>query len=333
VAIPRIAITSGEPAGIGPDILLLQALQPWPAQLVAVADPQLLARRAALLGLDISLTAFDPAAPAEEHRPGVLPVSGQLLAREEQPGKLEAANSAYVLATLEHAVQGALAGTYQALVTGPVQKSIINDAGRPFSGHTEFFAEACGCDRVVMLLAAGDLRVALATTHLPLSAVPGAISAALLEEVIGILHAELQRKFGLSDPTIAVLGLNPHAGEGGHLGSEEIDIIVPTLTRMRSQGMKLLGPLPADTAFNPDLLQGVDAYLAMYHDQGLPVLKYAGFGQAVNITLGLPVIRTSVDHGTALDLAGSGRADPGSLAAALRSALEMVNAQEVGHGP
>ncbi|MEM8547909.1 MAG: 4-hydroxythreonine-4-phosphate dehydrogenase PdxA [Pseudomonadota bacterium] len=332
MATPRIAITSGEPAGIGPDILLYQAQQAWPAQLVAVADPDLLARRAAALDLDITLTHFDPHTAATPHTPGSLPVAALPLARKERPGVLDSANSGYVLATLEHAVQGALKGTYQALVTAPVQKSVINESGHPFSGHTEFFAEACGCDRVVMLLAAGELRVALATTHLPLAAVPAAITSSLLEDVLGILHNELQHKFGLASPAIAVLGLNPHAGESGHLGREEIDVIEPTLARLRGAGMNLQGPLPADTAFNPALLNGVDAYLAMYHDQGLPVLKYAGFGEAVNITLGLPVIRTSVDHGTALDLAGSGRADAGSLAAAIRSALEMIDTREGRHG-
>ena len=322
--IPRIAITPGEPAGIGPDIVLAIAQQAWDAELVAIADPDLLRSRAAILGLDIEIQPLDPPAVPAPHSPGTLKVDPVSLAAPVNPGRLDTANADYVLETLRHAVTGCSAGTYQAMVTAPVQKSVINEAGVPFSGHTEFLAEATGTPQVVMMLAAENLRVALATTHLPLAAVPGAITPALLEESLGILHRDLISKFGIDSPTIAVLGLNPHAGEGGHLGREEIDIIAPTLEKLRATGMVLEGPLPADTAFNPPVLEQCDAVFAMYHDQGLPVLKYASFGSAVNITLGLPIIRTSVDHGTALDLAGSGRANPHSLATAVHTALDMV---------
>jgi len=245
------------------------------------------------------------------------------LAAPAVPGQLDVANARYVLQTLQMAVDGCLGGQFQAMVTAPVQKSVINDAGIPFSGHTEFLAENTGTARVVMLLAAGDLRVALATTHLPLAQVPAAITAASLTATLRIIHADLAGKFGIAKPCIAVLGLNPHAGEGGHLGREEIEVINPVLELLRAEGMNLLGPLPADTAFSPKLLEQADAYLAMFHDQGLPVLKYAGFGNAVNITLGLPIVRTSVDHGTALDLAGTGAASDGSLRAALELAIGL----------
>jgi 4-hydroxythreonine-4-phosphate dehydrogenase len=288
-----------------------------------IADPDMLRERGRQLGLAVKLQPFDPGRPAEPHRPGVLPVVPVALAAPATPGRLDPANAPYVLQTLQRAVAGCQGGRYSAIVTAPVQKSVINDAGIPFSGHTEFLAQATGTPRVVMMLAGKKLRVALATTHLPLAAVPGAISAELLEQTLGILHRDLVQKFGLQAPRIAVLGLNPHAGEGGHLGREEIDIIIPALERLRREGMELLGPLPADTAFNPRVLEAVDAVFAMYHDQGLPVLKYASFGHAVNVTLGLPLIRTSVDHGTALDLAGSGRADAGSLAAALHLAIAL----------
>lgn len=322
-ALPRIAITSGEPAGIGPDVLLHIATQAHPAQLVAIADPELLRERAALLNIDIELIPFDPAHPVTEHRAGILSVLPTKLAQHSEPGRLDTANARYVLNTLQLAVDGCVDGTFSAMVTPPVQKSVINDAGIPFSGHTEFLAQATGTHKVVMLLAAGSLRVALATTHMPLSAVPDAITAELLEETLTILHAELISKFGLADPVIAVLGLNPHAGEEGHLGMEEIETIIPALEKMRAKGMQLMGPLPADTAFNPKVLDKCDAVFAMYHDQGLPVLKYAGFGKAINITLGLPIIRTSVDHGTALDLAGTGKANSGSLQHAIETAIAI----------
>ncbi|MEH6582591.1 MAG: 4-hydroxythreonine-4-phosphate dehydrogenase PdxA [Halioglobus sp.] len=323
MAIPRIAITGGEPAGIGPDIILHAAGQSFPAELVAIADPELLQARARMLGLSVELIEFNPIDPVSAHQPGQLKVLSTPLIAPCTPGKLDPANASYVIDTLQQALDGCLRGVFDAMVTPPVQKSVINDAGIPFSGHTEFLAEKTGTPQVVMMLATGKLRVALATTHLPLSAVPNAITAALLEQTLTILHSDLKTKFGLSNPNIAVLGLNPHAGEGGYLGREEIDTIIPALERLRGEGMALQGPLPADTAFNPKVLDSCDAVFAMYHDQGLPVLKYAGFGNAINITLGLPIIRTSVDHGTALDLAGSGLANPDSLLRALETAIEM----------
>jgi 4-hydroxythreonine-4-phosphate dehydrogenase len=334
--IPRIAITAGEPAGIGPDILLMLAAGELPvsAELVAIADPQLLRARAKLLGLSVKLEEVDLQQPATTHRAGTLKIQAVALAAPCKPGELNPANASYVLATLQAAVDGCQSTPtddasvptpgFQAMVTAPVQKSVINDAGIPFSGHTEFLAEATATDKVVMMLATAELRVALATTHLPLSAVPAAITEDTLEKTLNILHNDLHKKFGLLNPRIAVLGLNPHAGEGGHLGREEIETIIPTLEKLRARGMDLLGPLPADTAFNPKVLHQVDAVLAMYHDQGLPVLKYSGFGEAINITLGLPIIRTSVDHGTALDLAGTGKASAGSLLRAIVVAVELV---------
>jgi 4-hydroxythreonine-4-phosphate dehydrogenase len=323
---PLLALTPGEPAGIGPDLCVQLAQQPLPDFRIAViADPSLLLQRAALLGLPLQLREHSPADTSPDE-PGVLRVVPQTLAQSCQPGRPDTANARYVLATLERAVDGCQSGEFAALVTGPVQKSIINDAGIPFSGHTEFLAERCGVPLVVMMLATPQLRVALATTHLPLAAVPAALNSEMLREVLQILHQDLQRKFGIATPRILVAGLNPHAGEGGHLGREEIDIINPVLEALRATGMQLLGPLPADTLFTPRWLEQADAVLAMYHDQGLPVLKYQGFGAAVNITLGLPIIRTSVDHGTALDLAGSGKASAGSLRAALAMAAHMAQA-------
>lgn len=323
MAVPRIAITAGEPAGIGPDLVLAAAQLEWAAELVVVADPTLLEQRAAQLGVAVELETVDLAASAQRHRPGSIKILPVALAEPCLPGKLNPANAHYVLTTLQQAVTGCIEQRFQAMVTAPVQKSVINDAGIAFSGHTEFLAEATGTEKVVMMLATRELRVALATTHLPLACVPAAITGELLEQTLSILAQDLRSKFGISAPRIAVLGLNPHAGEGGHLGREEIDTIAPALDRLRAQGLQLLGPLPADTAFNPKVLEQVDTVFAMYHDQGLPVLKYAGFGKAINITLGLPIIRTSVDHGTALDLAGTGKADAGSLKEALSIAIEM----------
>ena len=330
--IPRIAVTAGEPAGIGPDILLDIVSQKLdlPAELVAIADPVLLRERAAMLDLDIELQAFDIYTPPAEHRAGTLKVLPVSLSEACKPGILNSRNAPYVLNTLQLAVDGCLESTssaaragYQAMVTAPVQKSVINDAGISFSGHTEFLAQATGTSRVVMMLATRDLRVALATTHLPLREVSATITDELLEQVLTILHHDLTSKFALAQPRIAVLGLNPHAGESGHMGREEIDTMIPTLERLRAGGMDLRGPMPADTAFNPNVLGQVDAVLAMYHDQGLPVLKYSGFGEAINITLGLPIIRTSVDHGTALDLAGTGKASSVSLLRAIETAIEL----------
>lgn len=311
MSLPRIAISAGEPAGIGPDVVLAAAQQNWPAELVVIADRNMLAQRAELLRTD--------AAVADrisiEHVPLAAPVSA---------GSGDPLNAAGVLAALRRGVAGCQNGEFDALVTAPVNKAIIADSGVPFSGHTEYLADLTGTRQVVMLLAASDLRVALATTHIPLSAVPGAIASAPLAEILRILDADLRERFGISKPRISVLGLNPHAGEAGHLGREDDAIIAPAIAAARDAGIDASGPWPADTAFNARLRERTDAYLAMYHDQGLPVLKYASFGAAVNITLGLPIIRTSVDHGTAFDLAGSGKADSSSFGAALKMAIEIA---------
>lgn len=326
-----IAITPGEPAGIGPDLCIqyAQTVHAEDRQLVVVADPQLMQQRARQLGLPLTLREFNPdrRAPSKARELSIVPVP---LAEPCESGRLNPANGPYVLATLARAVSGCLQSEFGALVTGPVQKSVINEAGIPFTGHTEYLAQLCGRETVVMMLATAGLRVALATTHLPLLQVPAAITRPLLRRIIRILDADLQHRFGIARPRILVSGLNPHAGEGGHLGREEVDTIIPVLEECRAEGVQLIGPLPADTLFTDKYLQDADAVLAMYHDQGLPVLKYKGFGQAVNITLGLPIIRTSVDHGTALDLTGSGRASFGSLATALDYAVQMAkHSQEV----
>jgi 4-hydroxythreonine-4-phosphate dehydrogenase len=323
----RLAITAGEPAGIGPDLCLMLAQQPASCERVVIADPQLLEQRAAQLGLRVELQPFDPDALPAAQAAGQLSVLPVSLAAECRPGELNRANAAYVLDTLRLAGAGALNGTFDAIVTAPVHKGIINDAGVPFSGHTEFFAEQTATEQVVMMLACPGLRVALATTHLPLRQVADAITGPLIERVMRILHNDLLSKFGIATPRILVCGLNPHAGEDGHLGREELDVIIPALERLRAEGMHLIGPLPADTLFTPKHLDQADAVLAMYHDQGLPVLKHKGFGNAVNITLGMPIIRTSVDHGTALDLAGTGQANPGSLQVALDTAIQMIAAR------
>jgi 4-hydroxythreonine-4-phosphate dehydrogenase len=324
-AVPRLFLTPGEPAGIGPDLALAAARRPHRAELVAVADPALLEARARQLRLRVALKEFDPAAPPRPHRAGTLAVAPVALRAAAVPGRLDPANAAYVLDTLRQAVRLCRApGT--ALVTGPVHKGVINDAGVPFTGHTEYLAQLTGGGTPVMLLVAGTLRVALATTHLPLREVPDAITPERLRETLRVLHEGLRRRFGLPRPRILVAGLNPHAGEQGHLGREDQDVIAPVVRELRAAGLRLEGPLPADTLFTPARLRGADAVLAMYHDQGLPVLKHAGFGEAVNVTLGLPLVRTSVDHGTALDLAGKkGRADPGSLLAAVRLAAELAH--------
>jgi 4-hydroxythreonine-4-phosphate dehydrogenase len=319
-----VVITPGEPAGVGPDLVLALAQQAWPVELVVCADPALLLERADKLGLSIQLRDYVQGRPAQPQAAGTLTVLPVKTAAPVLAGRLDVANSPYVVETLARACDGAISGEFAALITGPVQKSIINDAGIPFIGHTEFFADRSHCDRVVMMLATEELRVALATTHLPLLAVPGAITRQSLHEVITILHHDLKTKFGIAEPQIYVCGLNPHAGEGGHMGHEEIDTIIPALEELRQQGMNLIGPLPADTLFQPKYLQHADAVLSMYHDQGLPVLKYQGFGRAVNITLGLPFIRTSVDHGTALELAATGTADAGSFRTAINLAIRMA---------
>ena len=326
---PAIAISSGEPAGIGPDICLMLAARPGlrrGVRMVLVGDADMFARRARRLGLP-----FNPAVITPNTRPrAALSLLHVPLARRERPGSLDCANAGYVLAVLDAVLAGCVNGAFDAMVTAPVHKAVINDAGIPFTGHTEYLADKTGTAQVVMLLVGGKpvLRVALATTHLALRAVADAIVAPRLTRSIEILAHDLRSKFGIARPRILVAGLNPHAGESGHMGREEIDVIIPVLTRMRRRGFLLDGPLPADTLFTPGVLAGADAVLAMYHDQGLPVLKFASFGHGINLTLGLPVIRTSVDHGTALDLAGSlaklRGADPGSLAGAFRLAAALA---------
>lgn len=325
---PILAVTSGEPAGIGPELCATLAHRHWPARIVVIGDRHLVAERARQTGQELVIHDYVSGSKAP---PVGLEVLHVPLAVSSQPGQLDVANARYVLATLDRAIEGCVAGEFGAMITAPVQKSIINEAGIPFTGHTEYLAERTGTRRVVMMLA-GEygptghrqwLRVALANTHLALKDVPAAVTPAELEGVLRILHTDLRDKFGLLSPRILVAGLNPHAGEGGHMGREEIEVIEPVLARLRAEGMALVGPLPADTMFTPHQLARGDAVLAMYHDQGLPVLKFATFGGGINVTLGLPIIRTSVDHGTALDLAGSGRADPGSLYAAIDCALSM----------
>jgi 4-hydroxythreonine-4-phosphate dehydrogenase len=324
----RIALTPGEPAGIGPDLAIVLAQSAQPHEIVAIADPDLLRARAQLLGLPLHLREIDLQDQPRASAAGELSIFPVALAESAVPGQLNKHNARYILNTLDVAIEGCVKNQFAALVTGPVHKSIINDAGIPFSGHTEYLAEKTATEKVVMMLATSGLRVALATTHLPLKDVAGAINQYELAQVIRILHRDLQQQFGIAEPRILVCGLNPHAGEGGHLGREEIDIIEPALNDLRHEGINLIGPLPADTLFTPKYLDHADAVLAMYHDQGLPVLKFKGFGQAVNVTLGLPIIRTSVDHGTALDLAGTGKADSGSLNTALSYALDMALARQ-----
>ncbi|MCH8499494.1 MAG: 4-hydroxythreonine-4-phosphate dehydrogenase PdxA [Marinobacter sp.] len=318
-----LALTAGEPAGIGPDLCLQLAAEERSVGVVVVADRQLLADRAALLGAPVNLRDWQPGQPASQQA-GELSVLSVAGLASTEAAQLNPANSRYVLNTLETAARGCLDGTFDGMVTAPVHKGVINEAGIAFSGHTEFLQELCGVERVVMMLATEGLRVALVTTHLPLKDVSAAITPARITQVTRILHQDLQTYFGLAQPRILVAGLNPHAGEGGHLGREELDVINPTLEQLRREGIQLTGPLPADTLFTPHWLDDADAVLAMYHDQGLPVLKYKGFGRAVNVTLGLPIVRTSVDHGTALDLAGKGTADPGSLHTALQVAEHMA---------
>jgi len=321
---PGIIVTAGEPSGIGPDLILELAEQAWPINLIICADIEVLKERAHLLNKDISFIEYDKNNIQQTSTLGQLTVAHIAAPAVVELGQLNPENGAYVLDTLRFASQGCLTGEFSAVVTAPVHKGIINDAGVSFSGHTEFFAEQAGVDLVVMMLATTGLRVALSTTHLPLSAVSAAITETLLTDIITILNSELIEKYNIKAPAIYVCGLNPHAGEGGHMGREEIEIIEPTLDKLRATGINLIGPLPADTLFQDKYLQNADAVLAMYHDQGLPVLKYKGFGQSVNITLGLPFIRTSVDHGTALDLAGTGKADSSSLLCAVNEAITMV---------
>ena len=321
---PILAITSGEPAGVGPDLCAALPRRDWPARLVVLGDRAMIAARVHAVEPSVDVIDYQPGGSA---RPGAIEVLHVPLAAPAVPGRLDAANGRYVLDILDRAIAGCKSGEFAGMVTAPVHKGIICDAGVPFSGHTEYLAESTGTPLVVMMLVGGGMRVALATTHLPLKDVSAAITWPLLTDTLRILHADLVRDFGLPAPRILVAGLNPHAGEGGHMGTEEIDTIIPVLDQLRAEGMDLVGPLPADTLFVPHTLQQGDAVLSMFHDQGLPVLKHASFGGGVNVTLGLPIIRTSVDHGTALDLAGSGRADPGSLFAAVELAITMAKAR------
>jgi len=315
-----LVVTAGEPAGIGPDLCVALAQTPLASKLVVIADPALLAERARMLQLPLNIVIAGESTNASDASLTVLP---QPLPNPAVCGTPDPVNAQTLLDGLRTAVEGCQSGRYSGLVTGPLQKSVINDAGIPFSGHTEYLAELTGTPMPVMLLVADKLRVALASTHMPLSQVPSYITGDRLLAVIRVLHADLQKRFQIANPEIVVCGLNPHAGEGGHLGHEDRDVILPVVERCKADGMNIRGPLPADTAFTP-AGGHADAVLAMFHDQGLPVLKYAGFGHAVNVTLGLPIVRTSVDHGTALDLAGSGRADLGSIIAAVELALHMT---------
>ncbi len=328
MTLPRFALTPGEPAGIGPDLCLLLAQHAQPYPLIAIASCDLLNERAAQLGVAVRAVAVTPDAWPDAPAPaGTLYVWDTPLRSAVVAGQLDSANAAYVLETLTRAGLGCVNGDFAGMITAPVHKGVINEAGIAFSGHTEFLADLTHTQQVVMMLATRGLRVALVTTHLPLKDVAAAITAERLERVTRILHADLVGKFGIPAPRILVCGLNPHAGESGHLGREEIEVIEPTLERLRADGLNLIGPLPADTLFTPKYLEHCDAVLAMYHDQGLPVLKYKGFGAAVNVTLGLPIIRTSVDHGTALDLSGSGKIDTGSLQVALETAYQMAESR------
>jgi len=324
VKLPRIALTSGEPAGIGPELCLAVARTGFPCELVCLGDRDLLAQRARQIGWKVTLRSYDPAVQ-QPHDAGTLTVLHRPLTVSGVPGRLDPRNGRYVLELLDRAIEGAVSGEFAAIATAPVHKGIINDAGVPFTGHTEYLAERTHAVRPVMLLATTGLRVALATTHLPLKDVSAAITVESLCAIAAIMDADLRKWWGIKAPRIAICGLNPHAGEGGYLGDEEIRVIGPAITLMRERGIQATGPLPADTAFVPHVLAGFDAVLAMYHDQGLPVIKHAGFDRTVNITLGLPILRTSVDHGTALDLAGTGRADSGSLAAAIELAIEIIS--------
>lgn len=321
--ISRLAITPGEPGGIGPDLVLQLALQAHDFQMIAIADQQMLEQRAATLGINIQFKTYDSGAARSKHKAGQLEVLNIQLAAKAKCGVLDPSNALYILETIQVATEGCLNSEFDALVTGPIHKGIINEAGIPFTGHTEYLADLCAGCTPVMMLATEKMRVALVTTHLPLADVSKAITKASLEKVIHILNNDLKQRFGLTNPAIYICGLNPHAGENGYMGREEIDTIQPVINQLKQQGLNLSDALPADTLFTQRHLKNADAVLAMYHDQGLPVLKHSGFGKAVNITLGLPIIRTSVDHGTATELSGTGKADPGSFIYACQEADRM----------
>lgn len=323
----RIAVTPGEPAGIGPDLVLAIAQKDWPVEIVIVACADLMKARAKQLGIDIALIEYDENQPAKPQKAGTLTILPIATEQEVVPGQLNPSNGAYVVETLRIASERNMSGEFDAVVTGPVHKGLINQSGIAFSGHTEYFAHQANCSDVVMMLATPGLRVALVTTHIPLAYVSKAVTHERLQKVTRILHSDLKHKFGISAPTIYACGINPHAGEDGHLGREEIEVMNPAFTELRNEGINIIGPLPADTIFQEKYLEDADAILTMYHDQGLPVLKYKGFGSSVNITLGLPFIRTSVDHGTALELAGSNQADAGSFMEAMKTAIDLAQNQ------
>ncbi|HEX7115316.1 MAG TPA: 4-hydroxythreonine-4-phosphate dehydrogenase PdxA [Steroidobacter sp.] len=324
MTLPRIILSSGEPAGIGPDLCIEIAGRDWPCELVVAGDMEMLEERARKLGRRLDLRPWHAGPEPVAHRAGTLAILHIPVVAPVRAGQLDPANARYVLGLLDRAIDGCRAGEFDALVTAPVHKGVIADTGAPFMGHTEYLAQRTG-GHPVMMLATKSLRVALATTHLALKDVSAAITKERLQRVLEVIDHDLRTRFGIAKPRILVCGLNPHAGESGHLGREEIEIIAPTLEELRARGMELVGPAPADTAFTAHMLEQADAVLAMYHDQGLPVIKYAGFDSAVNVTLGLPIIRTSVDHGTALSLAGTGKANAGSLAAALELAIAMAS--------
>ncbi|GLX79133.1 4-hydroxythreonine-4-phosphate dehydrogenase [Thalassotalea insulae] len=326
--VKRIAVTPGEPAGIGPDLAIMMAQKSWPVEIVVVASPELLQQRASALGLTLQIQEYQPDKEPTPQAANTLTVLPVPLEAPCIAGQLDAANGHYVVETLRIACEKNISGEFDAVVTGPVHKGLINQAGIAFSGHTEYFAYQANCSDVVMMLATEGLRVALVTTHIPLAYVSKAITPERLTKVTTILHQDLITKFGIKEPKIYVCGINPHAGEGGHLGREEIEVMEPTLAQLRAQGVNAIGPLPADTIFQEKYLNDADAILSMYHDQGLPVLKYKGFGNSVNITLGLPFIRTSVDHGTAVELAGTNQADPGSFYQAITTAITLANNQQ-----
>lgn len=322
--LPVLAVTSGEPSGVGPELCARLVERKWPARLVVIGDAELIEERLERAGHALVVR---PWQPDMESEPGVFDVLNRPLVCPALTGKPDPRNAMYVLSVLDSAIQGCLQGVFDGMVTAPVHKGVICDAGIRFSGHTEYLAAKTGTPLVVMMLVGGGMRVALTTTHLPLAEVPRVLTQERLGRTLVILYRDLVSSFGIARPRILVTGLNPHAGEGGHIGREEIDIIIPVLEHLRAKGMNAIGPLPADTVFVPDTLRSADAVLTMYHDQGLPVLKHASFGGGVNVTLGLPIIRTSVDHGTALDLAGTGKANPGSLFAAVELAIDMANAR------